>query len=291
MPFGGAFAIGAALNLLVVIVQIAFGLLANSLALLADAVHNFGDVLGLLLSWGAAWMSGRLPTRARTYGFGRTSILAALVNAAALLVAIGAIGVEAIQRWYAPQPVAGTTVAWVAGLGVLANGVTAALFMSGRHGDLNIRSAFLHMAADALVSLGVLVAALVIGITGWLWLDPAASLVIAAVIAWGTWGLLRDSANLALDAVPPGIDRGAVEDFLRGLPGVAAVHDLHIWALSTTATALTAHLVRPAAGLDDGFLADATAGLRARFAIGHATLQVESGDAAFPCALEPDHVV
>jgi cobalt-zinc-cadmium efflux system protein len=272
-----------------VLAEVAYGLSANSLALLADAAHNLGDVLGLLLSGGAIWLSRKLPTRHRSYGYGRSTILASLVNAVVLLISVGGIGIEGIQRWLHPEAVAGHTVMIVAAVGILINGATALLFMSGRTHDLNIRGAFLHMAADAAVSFGVVVSAILIGMTGWLWLDPAASLAIAITIALSTWGLLKDSINLALDAVPEGIDPHAIDLYLRSLPGVSAVHDLHVWGLSTTATALTAHLVRQEDALDDGFLQTASAGLKERFGINHATIQVEKGDHA--CHLAPDDVI
>jgi cobalt-zinc-cadmium efflux system protein len=286
--FDRAFALGIGLNLAYVVAETVFGLVAGSLALLADAGHNLSDVLGLALAWGAAWLARRQPTPRRTYGLRRSSILAALANAMLLLLAIGAIAWEAVERLQEPQPVATGIVLLVAAVGVLVNGGTALLFMRGREHDLNIRGAFLHMAADAGITLGVMAAALVIAWTGWLWLDPMTSLAIAGVILIGTWGLLRDSVDLALDAVPRGIDPVAVEVFLRGQPGVAEVHDLHIWAMSTTETALTAHLVRPGASPDDGFLARLRHELEHRFRICHATIQVEHGD---PCPQAPAHVV
>jgi cobalt-zinc-cadmium efflux system protein len=284
-----AFALGVALNLLFVGGETVAGFLANSLALLADAGHNLGDVLGLLLAWGAAWLARRRPTFRRTYGYGRSSILAAVLNAMILLIAVGGIAVEAVNRFLHPEPVAGGTVMAVAALGIVVNGVTAWLFAAGHRHDLNIRGAFLHMAGDAAVSLGVVVAALLIGVTGWWWLDPAVSLAVVVVILLATWSLTRDALNLALDAVPATIDRHAVEAYLAGLPGVAEVHDLHIWAMSTTETALTAHLVRPNASLDDGLLAAAAHELEHRFGIHHATIQIEAGDRE--CRLAPDHVV
>ena len=283
-----AFALGIGLNLAYVAVEAGFGLIAGSLALLADAGHNLSDVLGLALAWAAAWLSRRQPTPRRTYGLRRSSILAALANAMLLLLAVGAIAWEAVLRLQAPEPVATGIVLWVAGAGVLVNGGTALLFLRGRHGDLNLRGAFLHMVADAGITVGVMVAALLIAWTGWLWLDPLTSLVIAAVILAGTWGLLRDSVDLALDAVPRGIDPAAVEAFLAAQPGVSEVHDLHIWAMSTTETALTAHLVCPGTMPDDGFLAALRDGLHQRFAIGHATIQIEAGA---PCPLAPAHAV
>jgi cobalt-zinc-cadmium efflux system protein len=286
--FGAVFAIGAALNTAFVIAELIFGYAANSLALISDAVHNLSDVVALLLAWGAVWLAQRKPTERHTYGYRRASILAALFNAGLLLVAVGGIVVEAVNRLYAPAAVAGWTVVAVAALGVAINGGTALLFMRGRHGDLNIRGAYLHMAADAGVSLGVVVAALVIMWTGWLWLDPATSLVIAAVVFWSGWALARDSVNLALDGVPRGIELAEVRIYLGGLEGVTEVHDLHVWAMSTNETALTAHLVRPG-GHDDSFLHRVCEELAHRFNIHHATLQVEIS--AEVCRLAPEHVV
>jgi cobalt-zinc-cadmium efflux system protein len=286
--FGMAFAIGASLNAAFVIAELIFGYAANSLALISDAVHNLSDVIALLLAWGGAWLAGRRPTDTHTYGYRRASILAALFNAGLLLVAVGGIAVEAIDRLREPAVVASWTVVWVAALGILINGGTALLFMRGRHGDLNVRGAYLHMVADAGVSLGVVMAALAIMATGWLWIDPAISLVIAAVVLASGWGLMLDSVNLALDAVPKGIEFGKVRDYLVGLEGVSEVHDLHIWAMSTNETALTAHLVRPG-GHDDTFLHHVCEGLSHRFGIHHATLQVEvSSDA---CKLAPAEMV
>jgi cobalt-zinc-cadmium efflux system protein len=287
-----AFALGVGLNLAYVAVEAAFGFVAGSLALLADAGHNLSDVLGLLLAWGAVRLSRRPPTPRRSYGWRRSSILAALGNAALLLVAVGGIAWEAIGRFAEPGPVATGTVLWVAAVGLVVNTGTALLFLRGRKTDLNIRGAFLHMAADAAVTLGVILAALLIAATGWHWLDPAVALVIAAVILVGTWGLLRDSLGLALDMVPPGIDPEAVARFLAAQPGVRELHDLHIWALGTTETALTVHLVRPgAADPDDAFLATLRRGLHERFGIEHATVQVEAGDPAHPCPQAPAGVV
>ena len=282
--FGWAFAIGATLNTAFVIAELIFGYAANSLALISDAVHNLSDVVALLLAWGAAWLSQKQPTQRHTYGYRRAPILAALFNAGLLLVAVGGIVVEALNRLAEPVPVAGWTVILVAALGVVINGGTALLFMRGRHGDLNVRGAYLHMVADAGVSLGVVVAAGIIMLTGWLWLDPAVSLVIAAVVFWSGWGLARDSVNLALDGVPRGIELVKVRDYLAGLEGVAEVHDLHIWAMSTSETALTAHLVRPG-GTDDAFLHHVCEELSHRFNIRHATLQIET--AAEACKLAP----
>ncbi len=285
-----AFAIGATLNIGFVVAELAFGLAAGSMALLADAVHNFGDALGLLLAWGAAWLIRRPPTRRRTYGWGRGSILAALANATILLIGVGAIGVEAARRLLAPQPVNEITVMLVAAAGIVVNGTTALLFLRDRAGDLNIRAQFSHMAADAGVSVGVVLAGLLIRLTGWLWLDPLTSLAIGVVIVLSTWGLLREAVDLAMDAVPGGVAHEDVEEYLASLPGVVEVHDLHIWGLSTTETALTAHLVY-AGESNDRRLHELTHELRDRFGIGHATLQIESGTEAELCRLRPRHVV
>jgi cobalt-zinc-cadmium efflux system protein len=270
-----AFAIGVALNLGFVAVEAAFGVVAGSLALLADAGHNLSDVLGLLLAWGASYLAGLRPTTRRTYGWRSSTILAALLNAAILLVAVGGIGSEAVRRLYEPAPVAGMTVILVAAVGMVVNTATALLFRAGRKHDLNIRGAFLHLAGDAGVSAGVVVAGVAMLVTGRAWLDPLVSLVIAAVILFSAWGLLRDSVNLALHAVPEGIDPERVTDYLCRLPGVAAVHDLHIWAMSTTETALTVHLVKPDPEDDDGVIARASEGLRELFGIQHTTIQWE----------------
>jgi len=280
--YGRAFAIGVTLNLAFVIVEAGFGAWSHSLSLLADAGHNLSDVLGLLLAWGATVLAARQPTARRTYGLRRSSILAALLNAIVLLLAVGGIAWEAIHRFMQPAPVASGTVMAVAGIGFFVNSFTAWLFMSGQH-DLNIRGAFLHMAADAAVSLGVVFAALAMMFTGWLWLDPATSLVIVVVITFGTWGLLRESLDLALDAVPAGIHPEQITAYLQQLPGVVAVHDLHIWAMSTTETALTVHLVKPDATLDDALLARIHRELHDQFGIEHTTIQFELGDADHPC--------
>jgi cobalt-zinc-cadmium efflux system protein len=275
---------------LLVLAQLGYGLAAHSVALLADAAHNFGDVLGLLLAWGAAWLGRRSPSARRTYGWGRGTILAALVNATVLLIGVGAIAVEAVQHLLAPTQVAGGTVMVVAALGIAINGVTAWLFSRG-HDDLNIRAAFLHMAGDAAVSLGVLVSAGLILATGWLWLDPLASLGIVAVITLGSWSVLRQATNLAMDGVPDGIAHAEVEAFLGTLPGVSEVHDLHIWGLSTTETALTAHLVREDGADDEDLIVRTCQTLRQQFRIGHATLQLESAAIAASCRLRPGDVV
>jgi cobalt-zinc-cadmium efflux system protein len=274
---GRAFAIGIALNTAFVLVEATLGFLSGSMALVADAGHNLSDVLSLVIAWAAAIMSARPASARYTYGYKSSSILAALANAGLLLVAIGAILIETIRRLFEPSPVEGTTMIVVAGIGVVINTATALLFMRGRHDDLNIRGAFLHMAADALVSVGVVVAGVVILLTGALWVDPVTSLAIVAVIAWGTWGLLKDSVKMGLLAVPEGIDESAVRGYLASLPGVSAVHDLHIWPMSTTESALTAHLVIPAGHPGDTALHDIAHELEHRFGIEHATIQVEIG--------------
>jgi cobalt-zinc-cadmium efflux system protein len=288
--FGTAFAVGIALNLTFVAVEFVYGVLANSMALIADAGHNLSDVLSLAIAWIASALARRPPSSRYTYGLGGSSIVAALFNAVLLLVAVGAIAWEAILRLFHPEPVASGTVMIVAAVGIVINGATAWLFASGRKGDLNIRGAFLHMVADAAVSAGVVVAAAVILMTGWLWLDPLTSLVVVGLIVWGTWSLLRDSLAMSVSAVPAAIDPQAVRRYLESRPGVAAVHDLHIWPMSTTETALTAHLVLPSGHPGDEFLMQATTELRHRFGIGHTTLQIEVS-AETACQLAPDHVV
>jgi len=252
--FGPMFAIATALNLGLVAVQVFYGVVANSVALLADAGHNFGDALGLVIAWGAHVLARLNPTSRYTYGFRSASILAALLNAMILLVVTGAIAWESIGRFFEPHEVAGATVMVVAALGIFINGLSAWLLMAGQKRDLNIRGAFLHMAADAAVSLGVVAAGGLILLTGWNWLDPTVSIAISAAIVWGTWGLLREAINQSLDAVPAEIDSREVAKFLTGLPGVESIHDLHVWAMSTTETALTCHLVMPKGHPGDEFL-------------------------------------
>ncbi|CAG0938769.1 Cadmium, cobalt and zinc/H(+)-K(+) antiporter [Gallionellaceae bacterium] len=288
---GRAFVIAVALNTAFAVVEFACGLIANSTALLADAGHNLSDVLGLLLAFGAAILSRKAPSERYTYGLRSTSILAALANATFLLVACGAIAWEAMQRFSHPPVVAGLTVTLVAGIGIVINGLSAWLFVKGSKGDLNIRGAYLHMVADAAISLGVVVAGLAMMFTGWYWLDPVISLVIVAVIVIGTWGLLRESVQLALSAVPPHIDVPAVEAYLRQCPGVTDIHDLHIWGMSTTESALTVHLVAPEGYPGDAFMDDIMCTLRKRFFIQHSTLQVEQGTTKHACALHPDRTV
>ncbi|MEA2839052.1 MAG: cobalt-zinc-cadmium efflux system protein [Methylobacteriaceae bacterium] len=274
--FSRAFAIGIALNLTFVVIEAISGIYGHSVALLSDAGHNLGDVLGLAVAWGATVLSRRPPTPRFTYGLGGTSILAALFNALFLLIAVGAISWEAIQRLMNPAPVAGGIVMIVAAIGVVVNGATALLFASGRKGDLNIRGAFQHMLADAIIAAGVVVTGLLIRLTGAAWLDPVASLVVNAIIVWGTWTLLRDSFAMSVNAVPPSIEPDQVRRFLENLPGVARLHDLHIWAMSTTETALSGHLVMPEGRGGDAFLTRTGEELQRRFGICHVTLQIES---------------
>jgi cobalt-zinc-cadmium efflux system protein len=285
-----AFAVGAAVNLAFVVGEIGFGVAANSIALIADAAHNLGDVFGLLLAWAAAYLGRRPPTSRRTYGWGRGTILAALANAAVLLIGVGAIGIEALHRLLTPQPVQTGVVMVVAAVGILVNGGSALLFLRDRAHDLNVRAQFTHLAGDAAIAAGVVLAALAIRLTGYWWLDPVASLIVAGLIAAGTWGLLRESLGLALDAVPEQVKHDEVAAFLTGVPGVTEVHDLHIWGLSTTETALTVHLVY-AGEAEDRRPHELSAELRRRFGIGHATVQIESDADAALCRLRPNDVV
>jgi len=287
--FGRAFAIGVALNLGFVIVEAIFGVLSNSVALLADAGHNVSDVLALAVAWLANELVKRAPTARFSYGLRGSSILAALFNAVFLLVIVGAVSWEAIRRLGAPEPVAGKTVMIVAAIGIVVNAVSAWMFAGGK-GDINVRGAFVHMASDAVVSAGVVAAGFVITMTGWLWLDPVVSLVINAVIVWATWGLLRDSLGMAMAAAPSRIDPAAVRAFLAGQPGVDGVHDLHIWAMSTTEVALTCHLVMPGGHPGDDFLHRLAEDLEQEFRICHSTAQIEMDPAAV-CAQASDEVV
>lgn len=284
--YGRILAIGIILNTAYVAVEAGFGFATNSLGLIADAGHNFSDVLSLAAAWTAHALAARPPTDAYTYGLKRTPILAALFNAVLLLVAMGAVLYEAVRRFLEPAPLDSTTVMIVAAVGIVVNGGTALLLMRGRHGDLNIRGAFLHMVADTAVTAGVVAAAAGIALTGWLWLDPLASIVIAVVVLWGTWGLLRSAVRMSLDAVPADIEQGAVRAFLEDIEGVESVHDLHIWPISTTETALTAHLVlREQPERSNPFLARVCHGLQREFGIEHATLQLEAGEPRDPCGL------
>ncbi|MEA2953606.1 MAG: cobalt-zinc-cadmium efflux system protein [Alphaproteobacteria bacterium] len=286
--FGITFAAAAALNIALVVIQVVYGIFAHSIALLADAGHNAGDGLGLVLAWGAHMLARRLPTERYTYGLRSASIMAALLNAVILLVVTGAIAVEALHRFFEPQPVAALPVIIVSAMAIGLNGLAAWMLMEG-HRDLNIRGAFLHMVADAGVSLGVVLAGGAILLTGWLWIDPAMSLVVSAVIIWGTWDLLRRSVTMSLQAVPQEIEPGKVRGYLETLPGVTAVHDLHIWAMSTTETALTCHLVVPTGHPGDEFLDQVCHELHHRFEIAHPTLQIEMGETE--CKLAPTHVI
>lgn len=287
---GRVFVIAIALNAAFVVIELAYGLIANSMALMADAGHNLSDVLGLLLAWSAMILGRKAPNERFTYGLRSTSILAALTNAMFLLVACGAIAWEAIQRFSQPPVVAGLMVTLVAAVGIIINGLSAWLFMKGSKGDLNIRGAYLHMAADAAVSLGVVVAGIAMIFTGWYWLDPVISLVIVAVIVIGTWGLLSESVQLALSAVPAHIEVAAIDAYLRQCPGVTDIHDLHIWGMSTTESALTVHLVMPDGYPGDAFMDDIMRTLTERFSIQHSTLQVEQGTTDHTCVLHPGTV-
>jgi len=291
LDYGRAFAIGIALNLVYVLGEAIGGIFSGSLALLADAGHNLGDVLSLSLSWGAAVLSRRRPSGRFTYGLRSSSILAALANAIILLVVTGGIAWEALWRLGHPVPVASTMVIWVAAAGILVNGLTALLFASGSQRDLNLKSAFLHMAADTAVTAGVVAAGVAIALTGWLWLDPAVSLIVSGVIVIGTWGLVKSAIGLALDAVPEGIDAAAVRAHLLSTPGVTGLHDLHIWGMSTTETALTCHLVMPDGHPGDAMLNGIVQQLHHRFGIHHATIQIELADTEEACLLTPEHVV
>ena len=283
--YNKAFVIGITLNVIYILVEVYYGFLINSMALLADAGHNFSDVLGLLLAWGAAYLAKTATTERRTYGFRKSTILAAFFNAILLMIAVGAITIEAVRKLILPAPVEGTTMMIVAGIGFVINAITALLFMKGREKDLNIKGAFLHMAADAGVSLGVVVAGFVIVSTGWLWVDPFISLIIVLVITIGTWGLLNDSFHLSMDAVPRGIDLKEVGNYLRRINGVSEVHDLHIWAMSTTETALTAHLVIPDETKDDFFLRNICSELHSIFGIDHSTIQIEKSAQSANCEM------
>jgi cobalt-zinc-cadmium efflux system protein len=285
---GRAFAFAIVLNTVFVVVEFTYGFIANSTALMADAGHNLSDVLGLLLAWGAAMLSRKAPSQRYTYGLRSTSILAALANAMFLLVACGAIAWEAFHRFSWPPMVAGLTVTQVASVGIIINGLSAWLFVKGSKGDLNIRGAYLHMAADTAVSLGVALAGIAMMLTGWYWLDPVISLVIVVVIVIGTWGLLRESLQLALIAVPAHIDVAALETYLRQCHGVSDIHDLHIWGMSTTENALTVHLVIPAGYPGDAFMDAIVQTLKERYAVHHCTLQVEQGTTDHACALHPN---
>ncbi len=285
VDFGNAFKIGISLNVAFVIIEAVCGIWFDSVSLLADAGHNLSDVISLFLAYFAFQLSKRKPSAAFTYGLGSSTIIASSVNGAILFMAVGAIVWEAIGRFSQPVNVVGVGMIWVAAIGVVINTATALLFVSGRHHDLNIKGAFLHMAADAAVSLGVVVAGIVIVFTGWMWVDPLVSLIIAGIILVGTWGLFRDSMRLLSHGVPKEIDVSKIETYLMELPGVDAVHDLHVWALSTTHTALTVHLVRPTVQNEDEFLAQLCSSLNSRFGIEHSTIQIERCAISSQCKL------
>lgn len=273
-----AFAISVVLNMVIVVLQVFYALVANSMSLLADAAHNFGDVLGLVLAWVASWMVTIAAKKVRySYGYRRTTILAALINALLLVATAAIIAYESIIKLFVPTPVSGEIVIVVALIGALINTVTALLFLRGRHKDLNIKGAFLHLAADALISVGVAIGGVIILWTGWMWIDSIVGLLIVVTILYGTWGLLRDSTCLILDGVPSSIDYEAVENYLTHLPGVKGIHDLHIWGLSTTDTALTVHLVMPEGRLSDDEYRRINQELHEKYNIGHVTLQIEAG--------------
>jgi cobalt-zinc-cadmium efflux system protein len=280
-----AFVLAITLNAIFVAIEFGYGFVANSTALMADAGHNLSDVLGLILAFGAAMLTKSAPNKRYTYGLRSSSILAALLNALLLMMACGAIGWEAVQRLSTAAPVAGKTVSIVAAVGVLVNGISAWLFMAGSKDDINIRGAYQHMAADAAISLGVVVSGVAIMFTGWTWLDPAASILIVVLILWSTWSLLKESLRMVLGGVPQNVDAGKVSAFLRGRSGVTEIHDLHIWAMSTTETALTAHLVMPAGYPGDQAIDDIVAALKLDYAIAHCTLQVEQGTTVHDCSL------
>lgn len=289
--YGRAFGIGIALNLAFVVVEVAYGVLAHSVALLADAAHNFGDVLGLALSWGATALAQLKPSTRRTFGFRRSTIVASLANALILLFITGGLAWESVRRLLSAEQPRGSTIVVVASIGAVVNAASALLFMARRKEDLNVRSAFLHLASDAALACGVAVAGVGIVLTGWVWLDPSVSIVLALTILAGTWSLTKKSLNLVLDAVPEGIDPERVRAFLGALPSVVEVHDLHIWAMSTTETALTAHLVMPGNACDPTFLASVCRELHDQFKVDHPTLQIDPQEAPLPCALAPDDIV
>lgn len=289
--YNASFIIGLVLNILFVVIELWYGYASHSLALTSDAVHNATDVFGLLIAWAGIWFATRVPSKKHTYGWGRGSILTSLFNTILIFVAAGGIFVEALHRISAPASVMGSTVMWVAITGIVINGVTALLFMRGRKNDINIRGAFVHMAVDAGVSLGVVVAGLLITLTGIPWIDPVVSIIIAIIIVFTTWSLMKESLNLSLDAVPESINSDGVKKYLEGLTGVVAVHDLHIWAISTKETGLTAHLIQSGTAITDEVVQQATIELHDRFHIGHTTLQVEKDETGRLCKLEPDTTI
>ena len=286
--YNRSFAIGITLNVIFVIIEVSYGLIADSLALIADAGHNFSDVMSLMLAWGASYLATKNPTHKRTYGLRKVTIMASLISAVLLLVALGGIAWESLERLSSPEPVNGMIIIVVAGIGVVINTATALLFVKGQKHDLNIRAAYLHMAADAAISLGVVVAGIAIMITGWLWLDPIISLFIVLFILIGTWDLLRDSIDLSIDAVPQGIDVQHIQNYLNNLENVSHIHDLHVWALSTTETALTVHLVTTHKFIDNYFLEKIQEHLHHNFDISHVTIQIEKETDNYNCVLDRD---
>jgi cobalt-zinc-cadmium efflux system protein len=283
-----SFAIGIALNVIFVIIEAGYGLAADSLALIADAGHNLSDVMSLMLAWGASYLATKNPTRKRTYGLRKVTIMASLVSSVLLLVALGGIAWESIERLFSPKPVDGVIIIIVAAIGVVINTATALLFVKGQKHDLNLRAAYLHMAADAAISFGVVVAGVAIMITGWVWLDPVISLFIVVVILISTWNLLRDSIDLSIDAVPQEINVLDIQNYLKNLKNVSEIHDLHVWALSTTETALTVHLVTSNECIDNRFLQEIEAYLHHHFNITHTTIQLENNDGDYTCVLDRD---
>lgn len=286
--YNRSFAIGITLNVIFVIIEVGYGLVADSLALIADAGHNFSDVMSLMLAWGASYLATKNPTHKRTYGLRKVTIMASLISAVLLLVALGGIAWESLERLSSPEPVNGIIIIIVAAIGVVINTATALLFLKGQAHDLNIRAAYLHMAADAAISLGVVVAGIAIMITGWLWLDPIISLFIVIFILIGTWNLLRDSIDLSIDAVPQGIDVYQIQNYLNDLENVSHIHDLHVWALSTTETALTVHLVTTHTFIDNCFLEKIQEHLHHNFDISHVTIQIEKETDNYNCVLDRD---
>lgn len=289
--YNRAFAIGISLNLLFVIIEATYGFFANSLALLADAGHNLSDVAGLVIAWGAFWLATKKPTINYTFGLRKSSILSVVFNALFLMIAVGIILWEALHRLFSPNSVESNTVMIVAGIGIVINSLTALLFFKDKEADLNIRGAYLHMAADALISLGVVVSAFIISKTAWYWIDPVVSILISFIIIYGTWDLFKDSLRLSMDAVPPDIEPVAVKKYFESLPDVVEVHDLHIWAMSTTETALSVHLTMSARSMENADLAQISTHLRKHFKIHHPTIQIEMNDEHFECHLKPEDVL
>ena len=286
--YNRSFAIGIALNVIFVIIEVSYGLLADSLALIADAGHNLSDVMSLMLAWGANYLATKHPTHKRTYGLRKVTIMASLLSAVLLLVAMGGIAWESVERLSSPEPVDGVIIIIVAAIGVVINTLTALLFVKGQKHDLNIRAAYLHMAADAAISLGVVIAGIAIMLTGWIWLDPAISLFIVVAILVGTWQLLRDSIDLSIDAVPQNIDVCEVKEYLLNFTNVTDLHDLHIWALSTTENALTVHLVTSDSLIYNHFIQEIQEHLHHHFNIAHVTIQIENEADDYHCVLNRD---